>query len=120
MACSLFCPSLDRGRDRRKSLSARRPDLAHHLQVRSVFRIAEFAQGYDGELRTVEGWFYGLDALPLWLAIAVFAVIWPPTFLPEDHRPFAGTSAGGAYDMQRLRTDSPTEGGGFYRGESKA
>ena len=97
----------------------RATDLTLTGQVRSVFRICEFAQGYDGVLRTTEGYFYGLDALPLWIAIAVFAVIWPPTFLPEDHKPFADLS-GGSYDMQRLNTESPTDVAQYYGHPSKA
>ncbi|KAJ9121444.1 hypothetical protein QFC24_004782 [Naganishia onofrii] len=46
--------------------------------VRSIFRIAEYAQGYFGYLATHEGYFYCLDALPILLCIACFAFIWPP------------------------------------------
>ncbi|GHJ90211.1 hypothetical protein NliqN6_6613 [Naganishia liquefaciens] len=46
--------------------------------VRSFFRIAEYAQGYFGYLATHEGYFYALDALPIFLCIACFTVFWPP------------------------------------------
>ncbi|KAE9395150.1 RTA1-domain-containing protein [Gymnopus androsaceus JB14] len=36
--------------------------------IRCAFRIAEFAGGYFGFLATHEGYFYLLDALPLWIA----------------------------------------------------
>ncbi|KAI5449232.1 hypothetical protein NCC49_005211 [Naganishia albida] len=51
--------------------------------VRSVFRIAEYAQGYFGYLATHEGYFYALDALPIFLCIACFTVFWPPIIF--DH-----------------------------------
>lgn len=54
------------------------------ILIRSVYRIAEFAQGYDGKLRTTEAYFYALDSLPLFLAIAVWAVVWPPAYLRAD------------------------------------
>jgi hypothetical protein len=75
--------------------------------VRSVFRIIEFAQGYDGTLRTVEWYFWAFDALPLLLAIGVYCFVWPPCFLREETRYFADSPASG-YSMQRLPTGSPT------------
>ncbi|RSH89118.1 hypothetical protein EHS25_002784 [Saitozyma podzolica] len=49
--------------------------------VRSIYRIIEYAQGYNGTLRTTEVYFYVLDSLPLFLAMAVWTVIWPPSFI---------------------------------------
>lgn len=83
-------------------------------KVRSVFRIAEFAQGYDGTLRTVEWYFWVFDALPLLLAIAVYCFVWPPCFLRQDARYFADWPASG-YNMQRLPTGSPTTETAFLR-----
>lgn len=34
--------------------------------------------GHDGALKTTETWFYLLDALPLWICMTLFCVIWPP------------------------------------------
>lgn len=51
------------------------------ILIRSGYRIAEYAQGYDGTLRTTEAYFYALDSLPLFLAIAVWTVVWPPAYL---------------------------------------
>ncbi|KAK1924191.1 RTA1 like protein-domain-containing protein [Papiliotrema laurentii] len=72
--------------------------------VRSIFRIIEFAQGYDGNLRTVEWYFYAFDALPVLLAIAVYAVIWPPNYLVEGTSPFSGSGPweGPNYPMSRV------------------
>jgi hypothetical protein len=61
------------------------------VQIRCVFRVAEFSQGYDGKLRTVEFWFY---VLPLVLGIAVWAVVWPPQIM-EEEREFIGTGGSG-------------------------
>lgn len=73
-----------------------------------MFRIAEFAQGYDGELRTVEFWFYVLDTLPLVIGVAVWAVVWPPKYLNEP-RSFAPESQPnvGTYEMGRVEAGSP-------------
>ncbi|GAA5828461.1 hypothetical protein JCM11251_006260 [Rhodosporidiobolus azoricus] len=49
--------------------------------VRSIFRLIEYAQGHDGALKTTEAWFYLLDALPLWISMTLFCVIWPPRVL---------------------------------------
>ncbi len=53
------------------------------MQVRCVYRVIEFAQGYDGALRTTEVYFYCLDSLPLCLSIAIWVVVWPPSFLVD-------------------------------------
>lgn len=63
-------------------------------QIRCVFRVAEFSQGYDGKLRTVEFWFYILDTLPLVIGIAVWTVVWPPKIL-EEKRDFIGPNSTG-------------------------
>lgn len=54
------------------------------IMVRCIFRVIEFAQGYSGYLRTNEWAYYALDTLPLFLAILVWAFIWPPVILHED------------------------------------
>ncbi|KAJ7171522.1 RTA1 like protein-domain-containing protein [Mycena filopes] len=62
------------------------------ILIRSVFRIIEFAGGYTGFVSTHEGFFYVFDALPLWLAMALYCFVWPPRFLPL---PLASHSQGG-------------------------
>lgn len=52
-------------------------------QVRCVFRVIEFSQGYDGQLRTTEWYFYVFDSLPLILAISVWVFIWPEKYFKE-------------------------------------
>ncbi|KAF9962428.1 hypothetical protein BGZ65_009196 [Modicella reniformis] len=49
--------------------------------IRSIFRIVEYAGGYDGYLANEEVYLFVLDAAPLVIAIGVFAFIWPPVLL---------------------------------------
>ncbi|CCO37309.1 Protein RTA1 [Rhizoctonia solani AG-1 IB] len=54
--------------------------------IRSIFRTIENSQGFDGYLATTEVYFYVLDTLPLFIAILVFVVTWPPLYLtPYGH-----------------------------------
>ncbi|KAJ7147479.1 RTA1 like protein-domain-containing protein [Mycena crocata] len=47
------------------------------ISIRSIFRIAEFAGGYHGYIATHEGYFYIFDALPLWISMSLFCIVWP-------------------------------------------
>ncbi|KAF7299048.1 hypothetical protein MIND_00853100 [Mycena indigotica] len=47
------------------------------ILIRSVFRIVEFVGGYNGMVFTHEGYFYVLDALPLWIAMTLYCFVWP-------------------------------------------
>ncbi|BGP01328.1 hypothetical protein RTG_01198 [Rhodotorula toruloides ATCC 204091] len=49
--------------------------------VRSTFRIVEYSEGYYGYLATHEGYFYLLDALPLWLAMSLYCYFYPARFI---------------------------------------
>ncbi|KAF7327005.1 hypothetical protein MKEN_00275300 [Mycena kentingensis (nom. inval.)] len=51
------------------------------ILIRSVFRVVEFAGGYDGPVQTSEGYFYFLDALPLWISMTLYCVVWPARVL---------------------------------------
>ncbi|EPQ30891.1 uncharacterized protein PFL1_01788 [Pseudozyma flocculosa PF-1] len=51
--------------------------------IRSVYRIVEFSQGYDGYLNRHEIYLFLLDALPLILAIGTWVAIWPSTLLDK-------------------------------------
>lgn len=55
------------------------------LQIRSVFRAIEQAQGFDGTLATSEPLFYGLDTLPLFIAIGVYIPFWPGRFITAKY-----------------------------------
>jgi hypothetical protein len=43
--------------------------------------VAELSQGFNGPLTTSEPFFYGLDTLPLFIAIAVYIPFWPGRFI---------------------------------------
>ncbi|KAF9432901.1 hypothetical protein BGZ76_010165 [Entomortierella beljakovae] len=49
--------------------------------IRSLYRIIEFTQGYEGYLITHEVFLFVLDAAPLVLAIGVWAFLWPSALL---------------------------------------
>ncbi|KAF8597909.1 RTA1-like protein [Ceratobasidium sp. AG-I] len=49
--------------------------------IRSGFRTIENAQGFEGKLATTERYFYMMDCFPLWTAIFVFVIVWPPSYL---------------------------------------
>ncbi|KAJ7146951.1 RTA1 like protein-domain-containing protein [Mycena epipterygia] len=51
------------------------------LLLRSTFRVVEFATGFHSYLSTQEVFFYCLDALPVWTAMTLYCVVWPPRFL---------------------------------------
>ncbi|KAF7365270.1 hypothetical protein MVEN_00398800 [Mycena venus] len=47
------------------------------ILVRSVFRITEFAGGYSGTIVLHEVYFYIFDALPLWISMSLYCIVWP-------------------------------------------
>ncbi|KAJ7349792.1 RTA1 like protein-domain-containing protein [Mycena albidolilacea] len=53
------------------------------ILIRSIFRIAEFAGGYSGTVATHEAYFYTFDALPLWIVMSLYCVVWPARALME-------------------------------------
>lgn len=52
------------------------------ILIRSVYRTVELSQGFEGAIATNEGFFYGLDTLPLWIAVVVYCPFWPGRFIP--------------------------------------
>ncbi|KIK71528.1 hypothetical protein GYMLUDRAFT_150151 [Collybiopsis luxurians FD-317 M1] len=56
------------------------------ILIRSIFRIAEFAGGYTGYLATHEGYFFLLDALPLWIAMTLYVFVWPARFINGEEQ----------------------------------
>ncbi|KZO91081.1 RTA1 like protein, partial [Calocera viscosa TUFC12733] len=50
--------------------------------IRQVYRVIEFSQGWFGYLPTHEGYFFGLDALVILLASAVYIWYWPTRYIP--------------------------------------
>ncbi|KAA1466425.1 RTA1-domain-containing protein [Dentipellis sp. KUC8613] len=59
--------------------------------IRSIYRTAEMSQGFRGALATNEALFYGLDTLPLFLAVVIYLPFWPGRFIqvPAEPQPEA-------------------------------
>jgi hypothetical protein len=51
------------------------------ILIRSGFRVAELSEGFQGPLTTSQAFFYGLDTLPLFVAISVYIPFWPGRFI---------------------------------------
>ncbi|KAF7314403.1 hypothetical protein MKEN_00913100 [Mycena kentingensis (nom. inval.)] len=70
------------------------------ITIRSVFRAVEFAGGHDGPIQTTEAYFYFLDALPLWISMTLFCIIWPTRVLNRVPLPgFSGASSTSTIEM---------------------
>ncbi|KAF7301840.1 RTA1-domain-containing protein [Mycena indigotica] len=69
------------------------------ILTRSAYRVAELSQGYAGPLATNEGLFYGLDTLPLFIAISVYVFAWPGRYI--------GNGTPSAHILA-LKADSPS------------
>ncbi|KIK99568.1 hypothetical protein PAXRUDRAFT_822648 [Paxillus rubicundulus Ve08.2h10] len=54
------------------------------ILVRSGYRVAELSQTFHGSLSSTESYFYGLDTLPLFTAIAIYVPLWPGRFITAD------------------------------------
>ncbi|CAE6459258.1 unnamed protein product [Rhizoctonia solani] len=63
------------------------------ILIRSIFRTIENAQGFTGYLATHEVYFYVLDTLPLFVAILMFVVTWPPMYLTRYGRAASSDTA---------------------------
>ncbi|KAJ7498736.1 RTA1-like protein [Mycena latifolia] len=63
------------------------------ILIRSVYRVAELSQGYDGHLATTEPFFYALDTLPLFIAISTYVVCWPGRFIGDGTPPVKEASS---------------------------
>ncbi|KAF5344104.1 hypothetical protein D9758_008893 [Tetrapyrgos nigripes] len=57
------------------------------ILIRSVYRTVELSEGFQGHLATSEAFFYGLDTLPLFIAIVVYVPFWPGRFITNQTRP---------------------------------
>ncbi|RDX56235.1 RTA1-domain-containing protein [Lentinus brumalis] len=52
------------------------------ILIRCIYRVIELSQGYRGHLATTEAYFYALDSLPLFVAVAVYTPFWPGRMIP--------------------------------------
>ncbi|KAF7352628.1 RTA1-domain-containing protein [Mycena venus] len=59
------------------------------ILIRSTYRVAELSQGYEGYLATTERFFYGLDTLPLFIAISIYVFFWPGRIIGNGMPPTA-------------------------------
>lgn len=55
------------------------------ILVRSGFRVVELSEGFQGRLATSEAFFYGLDTLPLFVAISIYIPFWPGRFIKKNN-----------------------------------
>ncbi|KAG0247482.1 hypothetical protein BG011_001416 [Mortierella polycephala] len=53
------------------------------ISIRSIYRIIEFSQGHNGYLVSNEVFLFVLDAVPLVLAIGIWAIVWPTAALDK-------------------------------------
>ncbi|KAF8897589.1 RTA1 like protein-domain-containing protein [Infundibulicybe gibba] len=67
------------------------------ILIRSGFRVVELSEGFQGRLTTSEAFFYGLDTLPLFIAISIYIPFWPGRFIPG---PSPTTKNGEIVDMK--------------------
>lgn len=56
------------------------------ILIRSGFRVVELSEGFQGRLATSEAFFYGLDTLPLFIAIAIYIPFWPGRFIKNENK----------------------------------
>jgi len=55
------------------------------ILIRSGYRVAELSEGFDGPLTTSQALFYGVDTLPLFVAIAIYIPFWPGRFIDSNN-----------------------------------
>lgn len=68
-------------------------DTTSFLQIRSIYRLVEGFQGSGGSLQNNEATFYGLDTLPLFIAVVVYVPFHPGRFLWSRYNPVSGSSS---------------------------
>ena len=79
------------------------------IYIRSVYRTIELLEGWDGYLITNEGFFFGLDAALMVIAVAVFLVWDPAVLLPRTRKEPVGkngasdSESGEATEMENTR-----------------
>ncbi|GAA5950838.1 hypothetical protein JCM8115_004987 [Rhodotorula mucilaginosa] len=73
------------------------------ILVRSVFRLIEFSEGYYGYLAIHEGYFYLLDALPLWISMTMYCFFWPSRFITGARQTYSG-AVGSNIGLQSRRS----------------
>lgn len=72
------------------------------ILIRSCYRVAEVAQGFDGALTSSETAFYLGDTLPLFVAIVIYIPFWPGRFITAKLAPSVNELQN-AQDLSRSR-----------------
>ncbi|CAO3620767.1 unnamed protein product [Mucor fragilis] len=91
------------------------------LYVRSIYRIAEYAGGYDGVIATTEWAFYVFDTLIIAIAFVVYYVIFIGNYLPkrnEEELQVKSTrvnSSSSSVDINHLERGENPEGMRLYQ-----
>lgn len=57
---------------------------SYFCKVRIVFRLVEYSKGLDSTIPNQEGWQYGLDSLPMLMALLLFNVFHPGRIMPAN------------------------------------
>ncbi|KAI0068733.1 hypothetical protein BV25DRAFT_1817642 [Artomyces pyxidatus] len=52
--------------------------------IRSIYRVVELSQGFTGAVARLEGLFFGLDTLPLWICFVIYVPFWPGRIIRPD------------------------------------
>lgn len=76
-------------------------------QIRSLYRVIELGQGFSGSIATNEVLFYGLDALPLYIAVYVYIPFWPGRFISARVVPEDGAGGGVVMDERIAERGEP-------------
>lgn len=50
------------------------------IMIRSIVRVAEFIEGFDGQIMLHEVYLYVFDALPMFAVMVVYNIWYPSTF----------------------------------------
>ncbi|EJD44764.1 RTA1-domain-containing protein [Auricularia subglabra TFB-10046 SS5] len=78
------------------------------IMVRSVYRVIELSEGYAGQLATTEWYFYALDTLPLFVAVAVYVPFWPGRYITGPDARLGGVD-GPEKDAQEMSSAARSE-----------
>ncbi|KAL0933990.1 RTA1 domain-containing protein [Colletotrichum truncatum] len=76
------------------------------IMVRSIFRLAEYAQGNDGALMQKEAYVYVLDALLMFIVTVIYSFYHPSAVLTENSTRAADMESHGAGDSYPMVKDN--------------
>jgi hypothetical protein len=79
--------------------------LTQTLQIRCIYRVAEFAEGMEGYSFNHEWLFWVFESAPMLIAIGVFCFFHPSTYLGRDG---ASQKVGEVGDSEEVATELRT------------